>query len=252
MLCGTMGLLEEHHVFGGSNRNKSERLGLKATLCGEKCHRTGKRSAHNCRTTSDLLRTHFQFKYMVENMLPVSDFILEFGRNYIDPSLYESERSFPMNMCCFSGRLTRDPELRRTGTGKAVASFSLAIKRTGSADADPIYLDFVAWEQKAEFIAKHFHRGDPIEVCCTAQDRTWADRDGNKRKSIEFLVQTAFFAMTSKKEGGSDDSRPVGNPYASYTPGAAPSQPAYTPTGNPAGPSNFEMIEDEDNCQLPF
>ena len=58
--------------------------------------------------------------------------------------------------------------------------------------------------------------------------------------------------MTSKKEGGSDDSRPVANPYASYTPGAAPSQSAHMPAGAPANPSNFEMIEDEDNGQLPF
>lgn len=64
-LCGRVGWLEEHHVFPGPFRNKSEKYGLKVGLCGESCHRNGRYAAHQCRATSDALKQFWQVKYMM-------------------------------------------------------------------------------------------------------------------------------------------------------------------------------------------
>lgn len=119
-LCGKTGWLEEHHVYPGPFRDKSEKYGLKVGLCGESCHRNGRYAAHQCRETSDALKQFWQIKYMMAHKASVADFRAAFGKNYLELDYYDDERSYPMNIIAISGRLTRDPELRTTPNGKPV------------------------------------------------------------------------------------------------------------------------------------
>ena len=102
-----------------------------------------------------------------------------------------------MNFIAVKGRLTRDPEIRRTNTGKAVCSFSIAC------DRDREHTDFfecVAWENTAENIAKFFGKGRAIIVMGRLQTRDWTDKDGRKRKAVEILVREFDFADSKPKE----------------------------------------------------
>lgn len=82
-LCGRYGLLEEHHIFGGSNRKKSEKFGLKVGLCSD-CHRNGSNAVHRCAETAQWLHEYGQRKFMCEYMATIDDFIALFGKNYLD------------------------------------------------------------------------------------------------------------------------------------------------------------------------
>ena len=97
-LCGKVGLLEEHHVFSGPYRSKSERFGLKVGLCGDSCHRNGRYAAHQCRATADALKQFWQIKYMMRYRASVAEFRAEFGKNYLELDYYDDERSYPMNI----------------------------------------------------------------------------------------------------------------------------------------------------------
>lgn len=89
-----------------------------------------------------------------------------------------------MNSISISGRLTKDPELRRTQNGTAVCSFCVAVDRPGVKDRTD-FIDCVAWDKRAEFVSKYFVKGDPIEVNGVLTTRTYDDRDGKKRKAVE-------------------------------------------------------------------
>ena len=102
-----------------------------------------------------------------------------------------------MNSCNFVGRLTAEIELRRTNSGKAVASYSLAVKRPRVADTTD-FIEFVSWEQGAEYLAKYAHKGDVVAACGTLQPREWTDKEGNKRKAFE-IVTTSVELLSSKK-----------------------------------------------------
>lgn len=89
-LCGKTGWLEEHHVYPGPFRDKSEKYGLKVGLCGESCHRNGRYAAHQCRETSDALKQFWQIKYMMAHKASVADFRAAFGKNYLELDYYSS------------------------------------------------------------------------------------------------------------------------------------------------------------------
>ena len=153
-----------------------------------------------------------------------------------------------LNHITIMGRLTRDPELRRTGTGTAVASFTVAVDRDfggrdgGEKETD--FIDCVAWRQTGEFVSKYFTKGRMIVVSGRLQIRSWTDKDGNKRRTAEVVADNCYFA-DSKRDG---DSSFGGNAYGSAP--AAPSFGGYSaPAGNPA--SDFAMLDDDD-AQLPF
>lgn len=112
-----------------------------------------------------------------------------------------------MNSVNLVGRLTRDPELRRTQDGTAVCSYSLAVKRPMVKDTTD-YPDCVAWRQSAEYLAKYGHKGDVVAVSGTLQSREWSDKDGNKRRAWE-VVATSVELLSSKKtaEGGNQFSQ---------------------------------------------
>lgn len=120
-----------------------------------------------------------------------------------------------LNAIAIIGRLSRDPELRQTTTGKNVASFTLACSR-GRKDAsgkDLVdWIPVVAWEHTAEFVCKYFEKGSLIAIDGRLQSRTYKDRDGNNRTAIEIVANNANFAG-SKSTGGGSNSVPAGNSY---------------------------------------
>ena len=197
-LCGKMGWLEEHHVFPAALRNKSEKYGLKVGLCGDSCHRNGKRAAHQCRETADALKQFMQTRWMIQHRASVAEFRREFGKNYLELDQYEDERSYPMNLIGISGRLVKDPELRYTNTEKAVTSFCIACDRPGVKDKTD-FIDCVAWDKKAEFVAKYFHKGQRIEVSGVLTTRTY-EKDGQKRKTAEVRCDQVFFGDSKKND----------------------------------------------------
>ena len=110
-----------------------------------------------------------------------------------------------LNKIFIMGRLTRDPELRRTQSGTAVTSFTLAVDRDfknadGTKDTD--FIDVVAWRNTAEFVSKYFTKGRMAVVEGRLQLRDWTDKDGNKRRNAEVLADNIYFG-DSKKEGDS-------------------------------------------------
>ncbi len=169
-----------------------------------------------------------------------------------------------LNHIVIMGRLVRDPELRRTGNGIAVANFRVAVDRDyvpkdgGERKAD--FIDCFAWRQTGEFISKYFTKGRMIVVEGRLEMRDWTDKDGNKRTSAEINVANAYFG-DSRRDGDSSGSAYGGNPYggSSYS---APAAPSYggnnysAPAGGYGAPasapaSDFAMLEDDD-AQLPF
>ena len=131
-----------------------------------------------------------------------------------------------LNHIVLMGRLTRDPELRRTGSGIAVASFSLAVDRdfgsreTGEKETD--FIDIVAWRNTAEFVSKYFTKGMMAVVSGRLQIRDWTDKEGNKRKSAEIVADNVYFGEGKKDNGGSNQTKPAGNPIDVPTDGDLP------------------------------
>ena len=150
-----------------------------------------------------------------------------------------------LNHITIMGRLTRDPELRRTGSGIAVASFTVAVDRdfgkneNGERETD--FIDCVAWRQTGEFVSKYFTKGRMAVVSGRLQIRSWTDKEGNKRRTAEVVADNVYFG-DSKRDGDSGSSY-GGNTYGGSSFGgySAPSTPA----------SDFAMLEDDD-AQLPF
>ena len=110
-----------------------------------------------------------------------------------------------LNKIFIMGRLTRDPELRRTQNGTAVAGFALAVDRDfknadGTKETD--FIEVVAWRSSAEFVSKYFAKGRMAIVEGQLQIRDWQDKDGNKRRSAEVVADNVYFG-DSKKEGDS-------------------------------------------------
>lgn len=105
-----------------------------------------------------------------------------------------------MNNCSFIGRLGKDPEMRYTTDGKAVASFSLAVNRDGKKDVTD-WINFVAWEKTAELIAKYCNKGDLIGVTGSLQQRSW-EKDGKKHTVHEVRVIRVDFCGGGKKNAG--------------------------------------------------
>lgn len=101
-----------------------------------------------------------------------------------------------LNHVTIMGRLTRDPELRTTQSGTSVTSFSVAVDRDykSGADKETDFFDVVAWRSTAEFVSKYFSKGRAIAVSGRLQTRDWTDKDGNKRKTVEIVADSVYFA----------------------------------------------------------
>ncbi len=121
-----------------------------------------------------------------------------------------------LNYIAIMGRLTRDPELRRTQNGTAVCSFSIACDRdykpeNGERETD--FIECVAWKNNAEFIEKYFHKGSLACVTGRLQMRSWKDKDGNNRRTAEILVEHCYFAE-AKKDGTQKTAAPDAGDFA--------------------------------------
>ncbi len=146
-----------------------------------------------------------------------------------------------LNKIILMGRLTRDPELRRTGSGTAVTSFSLAVDRdfkSQSGEKETDFIDIVAWRNTAEFVSKYFTKGRMAVVEGRLQIRDWTDKDGGKRRSAEVVADNVYFG-DSKRDGADSYGAPA------YS---APAPRASAPMG---GHSDFAEIGEEDG-ELPF
>ena len=157
-----------------------------------------------------------------------------------------------LNHITIMGRLTRDPELRRTGSGIAVASFTLAVDRdfgkTESGDRETDFIDCVAWRQTGEFVSKYFTKGRMAVVSGRLQIRSWTDKEGNKRRTAEVVADNVYFGDSKRDEQGGNSYS--GNSYGNY--GSVPAAPAYGGYSAPSAPaSDFAMLDDDD-AQLPF
>ena len=146
-----------------------------------------------------------------------------------------------LNSISIMGRLSSDPQLRRTASGKAVASFSVACERdfknqqTGEKEVD--FIECVAWGGTAEMVEKYFHKGQMAVATGRLQLRDWTDKNGQKRRTAEILVNSIYFC--GSKEIGTQVSSEADNGY---------STPAYQA---PAPAANFAELDGEDE-QLPF
>ena len=113
-----------------------------------------------------------------------------------------------LNKTILMGRLTADPELRKTASDISVVSFSLAVNRSRTKkDEQPQtdFIDIVAWRSTADFAAKYFTKGMQVAVVGKIQTRTYEDKQGNKRKSVEVVADELFFA-DSKRDSGAGTS----------------------------------------------
>ena len=106
-----------------------------------------------------------------------------------------------LNTITIMGRLTRDPELRRTSSGVAVASFTLACERDFApqgADKETDFIDVCSWRYTAEFTEKYFSKGQMAIVTGRLQIRNWEDKEGNKRRSAEILADHVYFGEAKR------------------------------------------------------
>lgn len=141
-----------------------------------------------------------------------------------------------LNCVTLMGRLTADPEVRTTTTGKSVCTFSIAVDRSFARAGEQRQTDFiniVAWENTATFISRYFAKGSMIAIQGSIQTRPYEDKNGNKRTAFEVIAREVSFCG-SKADTGS----------------AAPAAPAQAPTYQTAVPSDFEEIDDDED--LPF
>ena len=120
-----------------------------------------------------------------------------------------------LNHIVLMGRLTRDPELRRTGSGVAVASFTLAVDRdfaAQGAEKETDFVDIVAWRNTAEFVSRYFTKGRMAVVEGRLQMRDWTDKDGNKRTSAEVVADHIYFGDSQRSGDTSNTSGDYGAP----------------------------------------
>ena len=125
-----------------------------------------------------------------------------------------------LNHITLMGRLTRDPELRRTGNGIAVASCTLAVDRdykgqNGEKECD--FIDIVAWRNTAEFVSKYFDKGSMAVVSGRLQIRGWTDKEGNKRRSAEVVADNVYFG-SSKRDTSSVGYDAPSDGFTDFTP----------------------------------
>lgn len=155
-----------------------------------------------------------------------------------------------LNHIVIQGRLTRDPELRRTGSGLAVTSFSVAVERdwpnkdTGEKETD--FIDCVAWRQTGEFVSKWFAKGGMIVVSGRLQIKKWVDNNGVKRHSPEIVVDNVYFGESKKDR----DAREEKEKNSGYTYAGVENTP-YTGEFSNYTPPAFSVFNDDD-AQLPF
>lgn len=155
-----------------------------------------------------------------------------------------------LNHIVIMGRLTRDPEMRKTGSGVAVANFTVAVDRDfsgqdGQKETD--FIDCVAWRKTAEFVQKYFSKGKMIAVSGRLQVRSWTDKDGNKRRTAEIQADNIYFGESKGSDGGirggsvsNEGGYPTAEQYLQQNYGVS------------VVPGDDYGMLDDDDAQLPF
>ena len=159
-----------------------------------------------------------------------------------------------LNHITIMGRLVRDPELRRTGSGVAVTSFTLAVDRDynpkDGAEKETDFIDCNAWRGTAEFVSKHFSKGSMAIVSGRLQIRNWTDKEGNKRRSAEVVADSVYFGDSKKSsEGNSTYTAP--NSFQASTSDFSETEALINQYQQQGVQSDFAMLEGDD-VQLPF
>ena len=116
-----------------------------------------------------------------------------------------------MNVVTMTGRLCADPELRRTQSGTACCSFTLAVKRPKVKDVTDFH-SFVVWQQGAEYLCQYGHKGDLVCVTGYLATREWTDKDDNKRKSVEVTCDSVELVSSKKSDGNTQNQKPQAQP----------------------------------------
>ena len=127
-----------------------------------------------------------------------------------------------LNKIILMGRRTRDPELRRTESGTAVCSFSIAVDRdfkSKNGEKETDFIDIVAWRATAEFVSKYFTKGRMAVVEGRLQIRDWTDKEGSKHRSAEVIADNVYFGDSKPKEDGAPSAdADFGAPPSGFTP----------------------------------
>ncbi len=159
-----------------------------------------------------------------------------------------------LNRIILQGRFVSDPEMRRTGNGTAVTSFTIAVDRdfanqaTGERETD--FIDIVAWRNTAEFVNKYFTKGRMAVVQGRLQIRQYTDKDGNKRKAAEVVADSVYFADSNK-----DSHAPNRATQGSVEPQSGYATGGYSPYGSSAigqPPQDDFALLGDDQSELPF
>lgn len=144
-----------------------------------------------------------------------------------------------LNKAIIGGRLTADPELKTTQSGVSVTSFTVAVNRKAAKSGETPQTDFLnvtAWRQTAEFITRYFRKASSICVVGSIQTRSWTDKDGQKRHTVEIVADEAYF-VDAKNEAASPAVQ-------------KPSADAYIPDSYAAAAPSFEEMSGDE--ELPF
>lgn len=115
-----------------------------------------------------------------------------------------------MNSINITGRLTNEVELRRTQSGTACCSFTLAVKRPKVKDTTD-FVNFVVWQQGAEYLSQYGHKGDLVAVTGYLTTREWTDKDGNKRKTTEVTCDAVELLSSKRNSEASNNPTPAQN-----------------------------------------
>ena len=159
-----------------------------------------------------------------------------------------------LNHITIMGRLTRDPELRKTGSGVSVASFTLAVDRDHNpkdgAEEEVDFIDCVALRGAGDFVSKYFAKGRMAVVSGRLQIRGWTDKDGNKRRTAEVVADSVYFG-DSKKSSDNQSTFQGQNTYQGGDGDFSETMAMLNKYSAPSGQSDFAMLEGDD-AQLPF
>ena len=138
-----------------------------------------------------------------------------------------------INKAILMGRLTRDPELRHTGTGTPVCSFTIAIDNGYGENRQTDFINCVAWNKTAEFVSNYFTKGKMIIVIGRISTRSWEGQDGKKNYATEVVASEVSFGESKRSQegGGAYQSAPYSGGNSRPAPAAAPAPraPAWSP-----------------------